>query len=210
MKQILILGAGGHGSVCAEICKALDLPVLGFIDDNAALSGKAILGYPVLGNLESISKYAPAGHLLVNGIGSIGAATLRDELFMKYRSLGYPFQTLVHPSAIVSPSAVIEEGAQIHLGAHVQTRSKIGMNAIVNTGAIIDHDCVIGQSAHIAPGAVISGGGRVGNLALIGTGARLIQKMRVGECAVVGAGAVVTKDVADGKTAVGVPAKTLA
>lgn len=209
MKQILILGAGGHGSVCAEICKLLDLPVLGFLDDNSELSGKSVLGYPVLGGMDQISKYPASETMLVNGIGSTGAATLRDSVYTKFRSQGYQFQTLVHPSAVVSASAVLDEGAQIHMGACVQTRAHIGVNAIVNTGAVVDHDCVIGKSAHVAPGAVLSGGSEVGELALIGTGARLIQKMKVGARAVVGAGAAVVKDVADGKTAVGVPARIL-
>ncbi len=45
--------------------------------------------------------------------------------------------------------------------------------------------------------------------AFIGTGAIILLGVKIGEGAVVGAGAVVTKDVPDGATVVGIPAKTL-
>ncbi|WP_262422983.1 acyltransferase [Brevundimonas denitrificans] len=42
---------------------------------------------------------------------------------------------------------------------------------------------------------------------LIGLGARVLPGVRIGAWAVVGAGAVVMKDVADGQTVAGVPAR---
>ena len=49
----------------------------------------------------------------------------------------------------------------------------------------------------------------VGDRASIGSGAVLLGGIRIGEGALVGAGAVVTRDVADGETVAGVPARTL-
>ena len=49
----------------------------------------------------------------------------------------------------------------------------------------------------------------VGRNAFVGTGAIVLPGVRIGEGAVVGAGAVVTRDVADGTTVVGVPARVI-
>jgi acetyltransferase-like isoleucine patch superfamily enzyme len=59
----------------------------------------------------------------------------------------------------------------------------------------------------INPLASISGGVVIGDRTLIGTAAAVLQYINVGSDASVGAGAVVTKDVADGTTVVGVPAR---
>ena len=59
----------------------------------------------------------------------------------------------------------------------------------MNTGASVDHDCHLGDAVHIAPGAVLAG------------------EVEVGPLAFVGAGAVVTRDVGDGMTVSGNPAR---
>jgi acetyltransferase-like isoleucine patch superfamily enzyme len=47
----------------------------------------------------------------------------------------------------------------------------------------------------------------MGAFVSIGANAVIMRNIRIGDGAVIGAGAVVTKDVAAGKTVVGVPAK---
>lgn len=46
-KPLVVYGAGGHGKVVAEILLASRQQIAGFIDDNPALSGSHVLGFPV-------------------------------------------------------------------------------------------------------------------------------------------------------------------
>lgn len=80
---------------------------------------------------------------------------------------------------------------------------------IVNHGAVVDHDCVVGEFAHVAPNATLGGGVSVGRLSMVGAGATVLPGTRIGRGCIIGAGAVVRRDVPDGATVVGVPAKAI-
>jgi len=62
---------------------------------------------------------------------------------------------------------------------------------------------------HICPGARLAGEVQVGARSWIGIGASVIQQVRIGSDVTVGAGAAVLRDLPDGITAVGVPARIL-
>ena len=168
----------------------------------------SILGIPVLGTDDEIARYDRDEIELVNGIGSVGVATLRRKVYEKFKAQGYIFRQVVHPSAVVSPRASLGEGVQVMAGAVINIGASIGENSIVNTRASIDHDCAIGSHVHIAPGCTLSGNVAVGDGCHIGTGASVIQGVSIGQNALVGAGSVAIRDVAAGSVVCGVPART--
>lgn len=94
--------------------------------------------------------------------------------------------------------------------AVVQADSVLKDGVIVNTAATVDHDCLLDAFVHISPGAHLSGNTRIGEESWIGTGACSRQQIRIGSRATIGAGAVVVRDVSDGMTVAGNPAKPLA
>lgn len=165
------------------------------------------MGVPVIGDDEEVMKYPVETIGLVNGVGSVRVNPRRRQLFERFKSKGYQFANVVHPSAIIATDVVLSEGAQIMAGAVIQAGCHIGMNAVINTGSILDHDCHIGDHAHIAPGVTLSGGVRVGENTHVGTGATVIQGIKLGRSSLVAAGAVVIRDVPDGVAVAGVPAK---
>lgn len=208
-QKVLLIGAGSHARVLLDaLSERDDVEVLGLTDPRLAV-GERVSGCQVLGNDDFLlARFAPAGVVLVNAIGSVRCSGVRRQAFERFSDAGYRFLAVVHPRAIVSSGAAIDEGTQIMAGAVVQTGARVGRNAIVNTGAIVDHDCEVGSHVHVAPGATLSGNVRVGEGAHIGTGAVVIQGLRIGAAALIAAGAVVVKDVAADDRVMGVPARS--
>jgi len=203
----LILGAGGHARVVADLLLCQNWQIVGFLDPDTSLWETDWRGVPVLGGDEKLTRYPAHTHDLVNGVGSIGCPELRRAVFERYREAGYNFPYLVHTSATIAIDVNLGVGSQIMAGSVVQTGTVIGQNVIINTGACVDHDCCIGDHAHIAPGAIVCGGVRVGENAHVGTGATVIQGIKIGRNSFVAAGAVVIRDVPDDAIVAGVPAK---
>lgn len=205
--KALGLGAGGHSKVIIEILLSQnEIDLVGLTDSDPLL--REVLNVKVLGGDDQLPALIQRGATkFFVGVGSVGDANLRCRLFALGKTHGLEPLIIIHPQAVVSPSAHISGGTVVFAGAVINAEARIGENVIINTGAIVEHDCVIGDHAHIATGARLSGAVTVGDGAHIGAGATVRQGIKIGENAVVGMGAVVVKDVADGVTVIGVPAK---
>ena len=201
-----MLGAGGHAAVLLDILFGQQRDILGLVSPQNSLDRAMFKNIPLY-NDDDVMSFDKHSLRLVNGVGSLPGNLSRLEVFRRFDSLGYQFETIVASTAIVSSYAELGKGVQLMSGVIVQTGARIGNNTIVNTGAIIEHDCHIGINNHIAPGATLSGGVTTGDNVHIGTGANIIQSVKIGDNAVIGAGAVVTKDV--NANTVSYPAKGL-
>ncbi len=205
--QVLIVGAGKHAQVMADILLRMlenggEENLVGFLDDNPAMTGRGILGLPVLGRTSDL---AVISH---NAIAvAIGDNDTRRRIFERLRETGERFIVAKHPRAIVAPDVHFGEGSMISPGVVVNTGAEIGRNVILNTGCTIDHHCQIDDHVHIAPGVHMAGEVTVGEGALIGIGATVMPQRRIGAWSVVGAGALVYEDVPDRVVVLGVPAK---
>lgn len=195
-RPLVIIGAGGHASVLAEILLTEGRAIIAVvspedINDNSPLSGINRLKT----DEELLATYSSKQVELVNGMGAIPGNDLHFRLFNYFSEHGYSFVSVISSDATVSKYAQLADGVQIMAGAIVQTNASINMNCIVNSGAIIEHDCCIGAHNHIAPSATLSGGVITGSQVHIGTGACVIQSIKIGQKAVVGAGCTVVRDV---------------
>ena len=139
-------------------------------------------------------------------IAAIGDSITRQSIIEQF---DFTWLTLIHPSAYIDETASLGAGTVVMAGAIVQPGSRIGRHAIINTAASVDHDCTIEDFVHICPGAHLAGTVSVGERTLLGTGCSVIPGIHIGANVIVGAGAVVTKDLPDGVTVVGLPAKVI-
>jgi sugar O-acyltransferase (sialic acid O-acetyltransferase NeuD family) len=138
---------------------------------------------------------------------AIGNAAVRLQWLPRLASAGYELPVVIHPIAWVSPSAQLGSGSVVFAQVAIQAQAVIGTGAILNTGCSVDHDAQLGNGVHICPGARLAGEVQVRDRSWIGIGSSVIQQIRIGADVTVGAGAVVVRDLPDGVTAVGVPAR---
>ena len=205
--RLVIIGAGGHGRVLAECAKAAQLQLLGFVDDNTALTGTSQLDLPILGTIAALEKKLVLGEGILLGIGN---SAFRMRLLHAFRAAQFGVPTLIHPRAWVSPSASCGAGTVVMANATVQTGCRLGEGVIINTNASVDHDSVVSDGVHICPGAHLAGNVTVGEGTFIGIGASVIPSIRIGKGCLIAAGAVVIRDVPDGQRIAGVPASLMA
>ena len=115
---------------------------------------------------------------------------------------------VIHASAMICNTAKIHTtGVMISTGVVVNPLAEIGKGVILSSCAVIEHECVIGDFAHIGPGTVLCGNVTVGENSFVGAGVVIKQGIVIGRNAIIGAGAVVIRDVPDGVTVKGCPAK---
>lgn len=210
MKEIMIIGAGGHAKVIIDII----LQRKKFLNDNLVIKGilddtfkeneeKKIFGIPIVGKINKILKL-PSNMYYIIAIGNNG---IRKKIAQNYEKIKYI--TLIHPKAVIAENVSINIGTVLMAGSIVNPYTKIGKHCIINTGSIIEHDNTIEDYVHVSPGATLCGGVIVGGEAWIGAGSTIIQGLRIGKNVIIGAGAVTIKDVEDFSTMIGVPAKNI-
>ncbi|MDR1990055.1 MAG: acetyltransferase [Acidobacteriaceae bacterium] len=203
--KVIIVGAGGHGAVVADLLHAMrragaDLELLGFVDDGAS-EGAMAHGLRVLGGVAHLGTVAHDAIVV-----AVGDNRARGRIFDAARHAGERFITAIHPSAVIAADASIGNGSMVCAGAIINPGTIIGPNVIVNTAASLDHHNVVGAHVHVAPGVHTGGEVRIGEGALVGIGAVITPRRQVGAWATVGAGAVVVRDVKADDLVVGVPA----
>ena len=206
MKEIILLGAGGHAAVILDILKAQiekgePIKIKGLLDDS---NKKEWMGYPVLGSTLKANYFNEENTYFIIAIGS---NKMRYKLSKKYSHL--KFFTAIHPSAIIGSQVNIGVGTVVMPNAVINANSQIGQHVIINTGAVVEHDNLIGDYVHLSPNATLCGTVRVKPLTHIGAGATVIQGKIIGMQSIIGAGATVITDIPNEVVAVGTPAKVI-
>lgn len=197
MNRLIIIGAGGHGKVVADIARLNGYTDIVFLDNTPNL--KECAGYPVLG--PDVMSDKVEGEIFI----AIGATQIRKRLME--REKGRVFPVLVHPSAVVADDVNIGEGSVVMAGAVINPGVRIGKGCIVNTSCSVDHDCKISDLCHVSVGSHLSGNVSVGEETWIGVGAVISNNISICKSCIIGAGAVVIRDIDIKGTYVGVPAR---
>lgn len=199
-KEVIIIGAGGHGKVIADIILKSGDQIKGFLDDSFP-DRTSFIGYPILGKVNSCKDIKGAAF-----ITAIGNADLRKNIATEYKEIEW--YTAIHPSAVISDIDVsVGSGTAIMANAIINPGTHIGEHCIINSGAIVEHDNHISDYVHVSVGAKLAGTVSVGAKTWVGIGAVISNNLSVcGDCTI-GAGAVVVKNIEKPGIYIGIPAK---
>ncbi|EHQ91830.1 acetyltransferase [Desulfosporosinus youngiae] len=208
MKDLIIVGAGGHGREVLEWVRDIneDNPtwnVLGFIDDNLNQLADKKCSYKIIGRIADwkIEK---------NQCFALGIASpvIKEKVTKLLRDRGAEFASVIHPTARIA------ESATYGLGFVAYPNSGIGPDAYVGDfvtllSSKIGHDAWVGDYTTISSHCGVNGDVRLGKRVFLGSHAAIVPKKRIGDDVYVGLGSVVINDVESNMKVFGNPARGL-
>jgi sugar O-acyltransferase (sialic acid O-acetyltransferase NeuD family) len=211
-KELIVIGAGGGAPETIEIVHAINAvhhrwDLVGVLDDRAELYGNEIGGLPVIGSVDTATRYGDADFVICTG-------SQYDYFSRKriVRRLGLPpqrYPTLVHPAASLPRSATLGPGCVVFAGVVLTASVKVGSHVFILPGVVLTHDNVVEDYVTLGIGARCGGRVVLREGAYIGLGAMIREEREVGRWSLVAAGAMVEKDVGNGVLAIGSPARPL-
>ena len=195
MKEIIIIGTGGHATSCIDVLEAEGkFKIKGLIEKESSSKSK-FMGYPILGIDKDLKKIKRECEYAFIGVGQIKNYELREKKFNELISLGFKIPFIISPNAYVSKRSKIELGTIVMHKVIVNSNVKIGMNCIINSRSLIEHDVEVEKNCHISTGTILNGGAKIGKNTFIGSGAILKEGIKVGENSIITAGSIVLKDI---------------
>lgn len=195
MYKLVIIGAGGHGNVIADIAEMLGYSFIFWVDDMRLVKNFNIV-------VHKRTLHIPPNSRIIIGIGN---NQIREQISKQY--VEGCFINIFHNNSYISKSVKIGIGSVIMAGVSINSRATIGKHCILNTGCVVEHDCVIEDYVHLSPRSTICGNVTIGKSTWVGAGATVIQGIRIGDNVIIGAGAVIISDIPDCATVVGNPGR---
>ena len=195
--KLIIIGAGGHGKVVADIAALTGYKEIEFLNDTANNS------LPIVGTVAEYPRFLNSHDFIV----AIGNNAIRQQITQRLLNDHATIATLIHPAAVIGSGVTIGNGTVVMAGAVINADATVGMGSIINTGSSVDHDCTVGDFVHVSVGSHLAGTVTVGDRTMIGAGAVVINNRSICADCMIGAGAVVVCDITESGTYIGVPAR---
>lgn len=204
---LIVVGAGGFGQEAVWVARRMGrVSLLGFADDRPELAQQEHAGLTVLGTPEQIDEHYETKPYFYCAIGD---NRNRERMVDRLRALGWQAMSLIDPSALVAEDVKMGEGVYLGAGCIVAPNVRMGAFAILNFHTSIGHNSILGAFSQVSPGGRISGNVTLGDFTYVGSNAIVHPGRSVGAGASVGAGSYALRNVPDGATVMGNPARTL-
>ena len=191
MKEIILIGGGGHCKSVIDVIEQDGQFIVGGIVDKSELLGTDVLGYPVIGSDSDLKNLAKIYTYALVTVGQILSPEVRIKLFDIAKKAGFSLPRIISPKAYVSNHTFIGDGTVVMHDALINAGASVGDNCIINSKAIIEHDCKVSNHCHISTNAVINGGVTIEEGCFIGSGATTNNSITIKKNSFIKAGSIV-------------------
>lgn len=205
--NLFIIGAGGFGReietwLYAENIVA-DYNLIGYLDDNPnALEGfpsrHHIVGSPLEYNFDDGDKV----------ILAISDPLIKEKIVLELENR-IEFYSFISKTAIIGDFNSIGKGSIICPRVIITNNVNVGEYVTINIGAQIGHDVIIKDYSSLMPHVDIGGKCIIEPKVFIGTNATVIPSRIINQYSKIGAASMVIRNVPEGTTVVGNPAKRI-
>ena len=207
MKNILLIGGGGHASNIIDLIlnEQEEYKPIGYIDKK---KGPPLLGVPWLGDDSSINEIRLSGvkyAFPAIGFGKNTNNNFRASIFQSLKLNNFKIPNLISKYAVVRSEVKLGEGILVQAGTVIDTRCVVGNNVAFGFNVLAGHNSNISDHVFLAGGAILNGGVNIGVGSFLGMGSILYKDC--GSWSKISPGTVCLKEIPDKKIVFGNPIK---
>lgn len=208
MKHLIIIGAGGMGRTLFDIARESMgygeiFDIKGYLDDNTHALDNYDNYPPVIGTIAGYD--IQKDDVFSFSIGGDSRRKCIESLLERNAE----FINLIHKTARIGTNVAIGVGNIIAAYTTLGADSCIGDYNLIQSYSVIGHDARIGSFNRIDTQVMCVGGIRIGDQVTIHTSAVINHNVTLGNESKVGACSFVLRNVKEGVTVFGIPAKKL-
>ena len=208
MKNLIIIGAGSYGREIYNLAMGCigygtDFTIKGFIDNLYEKIEQE--GYPPI--LGKVGDYLPSDNDVF--ICALMDVDVKKKYIDTIMNKGGRFINLIHKTASIWQNTKIGKGCIICNNAQISCDIEIGDFVTLQPMAVLGHDVVVKDYCHLNAFSFLGGKVIVNEMVTINTGAIIHPGIEVGKHSIIGAGSVVLRNVKEGVTVFGNPAKII-
>lgn len=124
-----------------------------------------------------------------------------------YELFPLPYHSLINSRSVISKHSKIGAGTLVDAAVSVAGGAIIGNFVTLYSNCTLSHDSIVGDFSTICPGVVLSGNVKVGKGTFIGSNSVITPDITIGNNCIIGTGSVVMRNILDGETVYGNPAR---
>lgn len=188
MKNLYLIGGGGHCHSCIDVIEAEGKFIIRGIIDQKENLDKKVLGYDIVGTDDDLEKFISSDNYFIITVGQIKTAQIRMKIYNILKSMNANIATIVSPRAYVSAHAKIGEGSIVMHNALINANARVGVNTILNSKCLVEHDVVIEDHCHISTAAILNGNCHIERESFIGSNSVLKEGIMVKANSIIPAG----------------------
>lgn len=191
MKEIILIGGGGHCKSCIDVIEQENKYKIAGIIDKKEVLGKEVLGYKVIACDEDLPELFNKYQYALITIGQLHNSSIRKKFYKTLKDIGFILPTIVSPKAYISKHSSVKEATIVMHDVVINSNSYIGKNCIINTKSLIEHDVTIKDNCHISTASVVNGHCIINENSFIGSNSTVVNNIEIEKNSFIKAGSLV-------------------